>query len=95
VLRPSMGGLGVREDVAVADSVVVRAQRLWEELAGGRFPGPGLARVIENPASRLCPSGWAGIVRIEASVLTVVGPRWSSVCPSRRCSVRLLLHREG
>ena len=53
----------------MVDSVLVRAQRLWEELAGGRFPGPGLVRVIENPASRLCPSGWAGIVRIEASVL--------------------------
>jgi hypothetical protein len=54
--------------VAVVERIVVRAQRLWEELAGGRFPDPGLARVIENPAS-LCPPGWAGIVRIEASVL--------------------------
>ena len=53
----------------MVDSVLVRAQRLWEELAGGRFPGPGLVRVIENPASRLGPSDWAGIVRIEASVL--------------------------
>ena len=51
------------------DGVIVRARRLWEELAGGRFPGTGGARVIENPASGLCPPGWAGIVRLQDSVL--------------------------
>ena len=55
--------------MAVVDSVLVRAQRLWEELAGGRFPAAGLTRVIENGASRLCPAGWAGIVRLQDSVL--------------------------
>jgi len=51
------------------DTIIMRARRLWEELAGGRFPGAGDARVIENPASRLCPPGWAGIVRLQDSVL--------------------------
>jgi hypothetical protein len=58
----------VAEDVSV-DAVVMRARRLWEELAGGRFPGAGEVRVIENPASRLCPPGWAGIVRLHDSTL--------------------------
>ena len=46
-----------------------RARRLWEELAGGHFPVAGEVRVIVNPASRLCPAGWAGILRLEDSVL--------------------------
>jgi GNAT superfamily N-acetyltransferase len=64
-----MSACAVDEDVSVVDAVVVRARRLWEELAGGRFPGAGTARVIKNPASRLCPPGWAGIVRLDDSTL--------------------------
>jgi predicted GNAT family acetyltransferase len=55
--------------VDVVDAGASRARRLWEELAGGHFPVAGEVRVIENPASRLCPPGWAGIVRLEDSVL--------------------------
>jgi RimJ/RimL family protein N-acetyltransferase len=64
-----MNACAVPQDVDVVDAVVMRAQRLWEELAGGHFPGDGAARVIENPASRLCPPGWAGIIRLRDSVL--------------------------
>ncbi len=51
------------------DAVASRARRLWEELDGSHFPVAGEVRVIENPASRLCPPGWAGIVRLDKSVL--------------------------
>jgi RimJ/RimL family protein N-acetyltransferase len=53
----------------VGDDLTGRAARLWEELAGGRFPGPGAVRVVENPESRICPPGWAGIVRLGGAVL--------------------------
>ena len=46
-----------------------RARRLWEQLAGSRFPDPGTVRVVENPGSRICPAGWAGIVQIDDAVL--------------------------
>jgi RimJ/RimL family protein N-acetyltransferase len=53
----------------MGDDLMQRARRLWEELAGGRFPDPGTVRVVENPRSRICPPGWAGIVRLAGAVL--------------------------
>jgi RimJ/RimL family protein N-acetyltransferase len=53
----------------VGDDLVERARRLWEDLAGSRFPDPGTVRVVENPDSRICPPGWAGIVRLAGAVL--------------------------
>jgi RimJ/RimL family protein N-acetyltransferase len=64
-----IGSCAVPEDGDVVDAVVSRARRLWEELAGGPFPVAGEVHVIENPASRLCPPGWAGIVRLDDAVL--------------------------
>lgn len=57
------------QDRRVGDDLLVRACRLWEELAGGRFPDPGTVWVVENPDSRICPPGWAGIVRLAGAVL--------------------------
>ncbi|HST67414.1 MAG TPA: hypothetical protein VLM05_19735, partial [Mycobacteriales bacterium] len=46
-----------------------RARGLWEELAGGRFPAAGGARVVETATSRLCPPGWAGIILLGDALL--------------------------
>jgi GNAT superfamily N-acetyltransferase len=51
------------------EATVSRARRLWEELAGGRFPERGQVLVIETTTSRLCPPGWAGILTLEGAVL--------------------------
>jgi hypothetical protein len=51
------------------EATVGRARALWEELAGGRFPERGRARVVETTTSRLCPPGWAGIVMLDGAVL--------------------------
>ena len=53
----------------MGDDLMERARRLWEQLAGSRFPDPGTVRVVENPASRICPAGWAGIVQLDGAVL--------------------------
>ena len=53
----------------MGDELMERACQLWEELAGSRFPDPGTVRVVENPDSRICPPGWAGIVRLAGAVL--------------------------
>jgi RimJ/RimL family protein N-acetyltransferase len=58
-----------RQDGPVGDDLLERARGLWEELAGGRFPDPGTVRVVEDPDSRICPRGWAGIVRLAGAVL--------------------------
>ena len=46
-----------------------RVRGLWEELAGGRFPGTGEVRVLTTGASRLCPPGWAGMILLDGAVL--------------------------
>lgn len=53
----------------MGDDLVVRARRLWEELAGGRFPDPDTVRVVENPDSRICPPGWVGVVQLAGAIL--------------------------
>jgi RimJ/RimL family protein N-acetyltransferase len=53
----------------VSGDLLERARGLWEGLAGGRFPDPGAVRVVEDPGSRICPPGWAGIVRLAGAVL--------------------------
>ncbi|WP_405797637.1 GNAT family N-acetyltransferase [Streptomyces sp. NBC_01506] len=55
---------------------VTHARALWSELAGVRveFSSPGA--VVIAPGSRLCPPGWAGIVRIgDAAVVTAPDAR--------------------
>ncbi|MET7303466.1 GNAT family N-acetyltransferase [Embleya sp. NPDC005575] len=46
------------------DLFLGRARELWVEAAGAavEFPGPGEVDVVVSPGSRLCPSGWAGVV---------------------------------
>ena len=53
----------------MSDDLLEQARGLWEELAGSRFPDPGTVRVVENPGSRICPPGWAGVVRLAGAVL--------------------------
>ena len=53
----------------MGDDLLVRAGQQWEELAGGRFPDPGMVRVVENPDSRVCPPGWAGVIRLAGAAL--------------------------
>ena len=57
----------------VNGSLVVRARRLWTELAGVpvAFPDAGIT-VVTSERSLLCPPGWAGIVVVgNAGIATV------------------------
>ncbi|MEU6440528.1 GNAT family N-acetyltransferase [Streptomyces sp. NPDC047046] len=57
------------------DGVLRSARELWAELAGipGEFPStPGGVRVAVAPDSRLCPSGWVGVVTLGGASLVTV-----------------------
>jgi GNAT superfamily N-acetyltransferase len=72
--------------------VVARVREMWCGLAGVplAFPAAGTVAVAmtASPDSRLCPSGWAGIVVIDgAGIATVAAPR--HVEPLRRATAKL------
>lgn len=53
-----------------------RARALWSELAGVPVEFTSPASVVIAPGSRLCPPGWAGIVRIgDTTVVTAPDAR--------------------
>ncbi|MGW1412323.1 GNAT family N-acetyltransferase [Streptomyces sp. NPDC002403] len=55
------------------DSLLVRAQGLWQELASApvSFGTAGEVGVVASPDSRFCPPGWVGIVLLGgAAVVT-------------------------
>ncbi|MFJ9738334.1 GNAT family N-acetyltransferase [Streptomyces sp. NPDC101166] len=67
------------------DALLTRVHGLWERLAAvpGPFPTGGGVLIVHSPRSRLCPPGWAGIVRLEDGVL-VTGPDEPSTGMLRR-----------
>ncbi|AXK36118.1 GNAT family N-acetyltransferase [Streptomyces armeniacus] len=55
------------------DPLMTRARGLWEQLAAVpvSFPPDGGAVFAASPDSRLCPPGWAGVVRLgDAALVT-------------------------
>ncbi|WP_369143042.1 GNAT family N-acetyltransferase [Streptomyces sp. R44] len=54
--------------------LVREARELWEELAGAArsFTPGGTVSVIVSPESRLCPSGWVGVVALAGSAIVTV-----------------------
>jgi hypothetical protein len=59
------------------DALLVRARRVWTELAGVsvEFPGAGVS-VVVSAGSLLCPPEWAGIVVLgDAGIVTVPDER--------------------
>ena len=50
------------------------AHRLWlrAATASAPFPFPGETRIVVAPDSRLCPSGWIGIVHLAGATLVTV-----------------------
>lgn len=63
-----------RKDASVAvDPLLVRARRVWAELAGVPmdFPGEGAA-VAVSATSLLCPPGWVGIVALGSVAISTV-----------------------
>ncbi|MFB8352242.1 GNAT family N-acetyltransferase [Streptomyces niveus] len=58
------------------DPELDHARALWSELAGVPVEFTAPAAVVTAPGSRLCPPGWAGIVRIgDAAVVTAPDTR--------------------
>ncbi|MFJ1735256.1 GNAT family N-acetyltransferase [Streptomyces sp. NPDC088254] len=57
------------------DALLSRVHGLWGRLAAvpGPFPTGGGVMIVHSPRSRLCPPGWAGIVRLEDGAI-VTGP---------------------
>ncbi|WP_199421819.1 GNAT family N-acetyltransferase [Actinotalea solisilvae] len=58
---------------AASPALVAAARTRWAHLAGPdvTFPDDG-ARVVVAPASRLCPPGWFGVVRVGGATLVSV-----------------------
>lgn len=53
------------------DPLLARARGLWEELASVpvSFASTGGVRVVVSPESRMCPSGWVGVVVLGNSAI--------------------------
>ncbi|MFI9367025.1 GNAT family N-acetyltransferase [Kitasatospora sp. NPDC053057] len=56
------------------DPLLARARGLWEELASVpvSFAPTGGVRVVVSPESRMCPSGWVGLVVLGNSAIVTV-----------------------
>ncbi|TXL87184.1 GNAT family N-acetyltransferase [Streptomyces sp. IB2014 016-6] len=68
------------------------ARALWSELAGVPVEFTSPTAVVTAPGSRLCPPGWAGIVRIgDAAVVTAPDARGAEAL---RAAVRELASAE-
>ncbi|MCI3221378.1 GNAT family N-acetyltransferase [Streptomyces sp. NP-1717] len=79
-------------DIRQAASAVPRARALWSELAGVPVEFTSPTAVVIAPGSRLCPPGWAGIVRIgDAAVVTAPDARGAEAL---RGAVRELAYAE-
>jgi GNAT superfamily N-acetyltransferase len=58
----------------VRDELLDRVRRVWAALAGvpaGSF-ACGAARVMVSPGSKICPSGWVGVVELGGAVVMTV-----------------------
>ncbi|MFE3202483.1 GNAT family N-acetyltransferase [Embleya sp. NPDC059237] len=58
------------------DPLPARARGLWEELASVpvSFASTGGVRVVVSPESRMCPSGWVGVVVLgNSAIVTAPG----------------------
>lgn len=53
------------------DPLLVRARRLWEDLASVpvSFTPDGGVRVVVSPESGMCPAGWVGVVTLGGSAI--------------------------
>jgi hypothetical protein len=65
------------------DELLHRVRRAWADLAGAPVDAfsPGQARVTVSPQSRICPSGWAGLIELKGAVV--------ATAPSGKAAERL------
>ena len=57
---------------ALDPTTLERIRTMWARLAGAHaFPEEG-KRIITNPASQICPSGWSGVVAIGDGIIATV-----------------------